>query len=133
MSEITHQDYMSLVERIEKLECKVEALGKYVDKQLQEKYFGNYEEGRNWAVTQNATTFPNNVQLPIVAVIDDLHDPELQKNIKSLLESLEKRKRGEVKCFFESLSPEDRNKPMGISRPCRKCSPYSLGGRYYDK
>ena len=51
--EITHQDYMRLVERIEKLEGKVEALSKYVDKQLQEKYFGDYEEGRNWAIAQN--------------------------------------------------------------------------------
>ena len=53
--EITHQDYMWLVEWIEKLEGKVEALSKYVDKQLQEKYFGTYEEGRNWAIPQNIT------------------------------------------------------------------------------
>ena len=53
--EITHQDYMRLVERIEKLEGKVEALSKYADKQLQEKYFGNYEEGRNRAVAENST------------------------------------------------------------------------------
>lgn len=53
MSEITHADYMSIVERIEKLEGKFEALSKYVDKQLQENYFGNHEEGRNWAVAQN--------------------------------------------------------------------------------
>jgi|SRR5690554_2277053 len=97
MSEITHQDYMSLVERIEKLEGKVEALSKYVDKQLQEKYFGNYEEGRKDAYEQ-------------------------------LIQALERRNSGETKCFFETLSPEDRNKPTGISCPCRKCSPYSMGG-----
>ena len=63
MSEITHADYMSLVERIEKMEGKFEALSKYVDKQLQEKYFGNYEEGRNWAIAQNAT-FADHVHGP---------------------------------------------------------------------
>lgn len=61
--ELTHQDYMSLVERIENLEGKVEALSKYVDKQLQEKYFGTYEEGRNWAIPQN-TTFADHVHGP---------------------------------------------------------------------
>lgn len=33
----------------------------------------------------------------------------------------------ERKCLFESLRPEDRMKPMGLSCPCPKCTPYSLG------
>lgn len=33
---------------------------------------------------------------------------------------------GGVKCVFESLSPEDRMKPMGISCPCKRCTPHSL-------
>lgn len=31
-----------------------------------------------------------------------------------------------IPCYFDNLSPEDRMKPMGISCPCPKCSPYSL-------
>ena len=138
MSEITHADYMSLVERIEKLEGKVEALSKYVDKQLQEKYFGNYEEGRNWAVSQN-TTFADHVHprssaygpynsKNLITIAGDPYDDEVQRGVEKLLESLGRRNSGETKCFFETLSPEDRNKPVGIS-PCRKCSPYSLGGQ----
>lgn len=34
----------------------------------------------------------------------------------------------EIKCFFDNLSPEDRMKPMSVSCPCPKCSPYSMGG-----
>lgn len=91
MSELTHLDYMKLVERIEYLESKVEALNSYIDKQLREKYFG---EGKvtNWATGKSTTGV------------------------------------GEQQCFFDSLPPEDRTKPMSISCPCRKCSPYSLGG-----
>lgn len=29
-------------------------------------------------------------------------------------------------CLFDKLSPEDRMKPMGISCPCKRCSPFSL-------
>lgn len=32
----------------------------------------------------------------------------------------------ERKCFFDNLSPEDRMKPMGVSCPCPKCTPYSM-------
>lgn len=32
----------------------------------------------------------------------------------------------DMPCVWDSLSEEDRLKPMGISCPCRKCSPYSL-------
>lgn len=31
-------------------------------------------------------------------------------------------------CIFDSLPPEDRMKPMGISCGCPKCSLYCLGG-----
>lgn len=34
----------------------------------------------------------------------------------------------EQKCYFDSLSPEDRMKPMGISCPCKRCSPHSMSG-----
>lgn len=91
---ITHLDYMKLVERIEKLECKVEALNSYIDKQLQEKYFGE-EKVTRWTSGKSTTD--------VTGV-------------------------GERRCFFDSLPPEDWNKPMSISCPCRKCSPYSMGG-----
>ena len=77
MSEITHADYMNLVERIEKLEA-----------------FMKRELSR-----QPITAHPARTSVG-----------------------------GETKCFFETLSPEDRNKPTGISCPCRKCSPYSMEG-----
>lgn len=32
----------------------------------------------------------------------------------------------EIPCYFDNIPPEDRNKPMSISCPCRKCSPYAL-------
>lgn len=28
------------------------------------------------------------------------------------------------KCLYDNLPPEDRYKPMCMSCPCRKCSPY---------
>lgn len=31
-----------------------------------------------------------------------------------------------IPCAFDNLPPEDRRKPMGISCPCPKCSPYAL-------
>lgn len=34
----------------------------------------------------------------------------------------------EIRCYFESLSPEDRMKPMSISCPCKRCSAYSMSG-----
>lgn len=30
-------------------------------------------------------------------------------------------------CAFDSLPPEDRMKPMGLSCGCPKCTPYSMG------
>lgn len=33
---------------------------------------------------------------------------------------------GKSVCIFDSLPPEDKMKPMSISCPCPKCSPYSL-------
>lgn len=30
-----------------------------------------------------------------------------------------------TKCLWDSIPGEDRMKPMGLSCPCRKCSPYS--------
>lgn len=35
-------------------------------------------------------------------------------------------KGGSIPCYFDNLSPEDKMKPMSISCPCTKCSPYSL-------
>ena len=32
----------------------------------------------------------------------------------------------ERKCLFDNLSPEDRMKPMSVSCPCPKCTPYSM-------
>lgn len=32
----------------------------------------------------------------------------------------------ERKCFFDNLSPEERMKPMSVSCPCPRCSPYSM-------
>jgi len=32
----------------------------------------------------------------------------------------------EQKCYFESLSPEDRMKPLSISCSCKRCSPFSM-------
>lgn len=29
-------------------------------------------------------------------------------------------------CLWNNLSPEDRMKPMGLSCPCPRCSPYSI-------
>lgn len=34
--------------------------------------------------------------------------------------------RNKISCYFDNLSPEDKMKPMSISCPCPKCSPYSL-------
>ena len=94
MSEITHADYMRLVERIEKLEA-----------------FMKRELSRQPITAQPAR-------------LDEVRRDAYEQ----LVQALERRNSGETKCFFETLSPEDRNKPMGISCPCRKCSPYSLGG-----
>lgn len=33
---------------------------------------------------------------------------------------------GQIPCYFDNLTAEERMKPMGISCPCPKCSPYSL-------
>lgn len=33
---------------------------------------------------------------------------------------------GKIPCMFDSLSPEDRMKPMGLSCGCPKCSPYCV-------
>lgn len=33
---------------------------------------------------------------------------------------------GKFICIFDSLPPEDRMKPMGVSCGCPRCSPYSL-------
>ena len=46
---ITHLDYLALAQRIEELEVKVETLNSYIDKQLQEKYFGE-EKILQWEV-----------------------------------------------------------------------------------
>jgi len=94
MSGITHLDYMSLVERIEKLEA-----------------FMKRELSR-----QPITAQP--------AILDEVRRDAYEQ----LVQVLERRNSGETKCFFETLSPEDRNKPTGISCPCRKCSPHSMGG-----
>ena len=94
MSEITHQDYMSLVERIEKLEA-----------------FMKRELSRRPITVKSAR-------------LDEVRKDAYEQ----LVQALERRNSGETKCFFETLSPEDRNKPTGISCPCRKCSPYSMGG-----
>lgn len=32
-----------------------------------------------------------------------------------------------IPCIWDSIPKKDWNKPMGISCPCPKCSPYSLG------
>jgi len=93
MSEITHADYMRLVERIEKLEA-----------------FMKRELSRQPITAQPAR-------------LDEVRRDAYEQ----LVQALERRNSGETKCFFETLSPEDRNKPMGISCPCRKCSPYSMG------
>jgi len=94
MSEITHADYMSLVERIEKLEA-----------------FMKRELSRQPITAQSAR-------------LDEVRRDAYEQ----LIQALERRNSGETKCFFETLSPEERNKPTGISCPCRKCSPYSMGG-----
>lgn len=31
-----------------------------------------------------------------------------------------------IRCVFETLSPEDRMKPMSVSCPCPKCTPYAF-------
>ena len=36
------------------------------------------------------------------------------------------RKETESECVWDTLSPEDRNKPIGLSCPCKKCSPWSM-------
>lgn len=35
-------------------------------------------------------------------------------------------KLGQIPCYFENISPKDRMKPMSVSCPCPRCSPYSL-------
>lgn len=87
MSEITHQDYVELLRRVERLE--------------------------NIILPKQPA-----VNLEINAADAD---PEAVKQFKEYLTK-------GPPCFFENLSPEDRNKPMGISCPCSKCSPYSMGG-----
>ena len=52
MSEITHQDYVELLRRVEKLESKVKTLEYYVD---QQKYFGDYKKDCAWGVTQSVS------------------------------------------------------------------------------
>ena len=32
----------------------------------------------------------------------------------------------DIRCVWEGMSPEEVNKPMGISCPCKKCSPWSM-------
>lgn len=40
---------------------------------------------------------------------------------------------GEVPCIFDTIREEDRLKPMGISCPCPRCSPYALSsGSFVD-
>src|SRR5690554_484426 len=109
MSEITHADYMRLVERIEKLEA-----------------FMKRELSRQPITAQPARldTCCSPATIP-----GDPHDVGVRRDAyEQLIQALERRNSGETKCFFETLSPEDRYKPMGISCPCRKCSPYSMGG-----
>ena len=105
---VTHADYMSLVERIEKLEA-----------------FMKRELSRQAISAQRARL---DVCCPPVTIAGDPCDDEVRKDVEQILQALERRDSGETKCFFETLSPEDRYKPIGISCPCRKCSPYSLGG-----
>lgn len=110
---ITHLDYLTLARRIEELEVKVKTLSYYVDKQPQEEH----------AVKSTAQTTLNFTH-PAGAAGSLGLDREI---IKELLEILEHRTGSGNGCFFQNLSPEDRNKPMGISCPCDKCSPYSMG------
>lgn len=52
---------------------------------------------------------------------------ELDEKIEIIEKFLNYKNVNSTKCFFDSLSPEDRYKPMELSCPCRKCTPYSLG------
>lgn len=108
MSGITHLDYMMLVERIEKLEA-------FMKREL------SRQPNTAQPARQNTGGF-------LCTIGSDPDNTEVRKRVEQLLQALERRNSGETRCFFESLSPEDRNKPTSISCPCRKCSPYSLGG-----
>ncbi len=35
---------------------------------------------------------------------------------------------GQIRCLWETISENDRLKPMGLSCPCPRCTPYSLSG-----
>lgn len=87
MSYITHQDYVELLRRVERLESFV---------------------------------LPKQPMVNLEIHTADV-DPEAVKRFNEYLTK-------SPRCFFQNLSPEDRNKPMGISCPCNKCSPYSMGG-----
>lgn len=40
---------------------------------------------------------------------------------------------GEIPCVFDNIRGEDRLKPVGISCPCPRCSPYALSlGSFTD-
>lgn len=56
-------------------------------------------------------------------------EPTISDKSQKLWEEATKRQFGhsdDNKCVFDNMSSEDRLKPMSISCPCKKCSPYCL-------
>lgn len=68
-------------------------------------------------------------------------DRSLEKRVEDLERRLAQIERGQINpfmtfghprtasqsdCLFDRLSPEDRNKPMGLVCQCRRCSAFSF-------
>ena len=99
---MTDIDLDALVKRVDALEKELFIVNRYIDTQLRNKYHIQVDPSY-W---QTGTS---------------MGDRDLGKG-------------GSITspCAFDSLPPEDRMKPMGLSCGCPKCSPHSVNTKLAD-